>query len=241
MCSYKLASFGFPRWSWSSFWSPHFSSPRSLLNPFAFILLHLILNTTRPILIVDFFCYLFFLHNGIFSSKHDTVHWNLSSLSLSLAPGIFPNLIHGSPSLSHALERIPSSPLVDSGFFSGTSLQLSGDPSSAEKVYQRALSLAAARQVHTILSNLGNLYRQQKRLDAARTMLGKSLELCPGYAPAHNNLGLVNAVEGRWEEAIACFKRALSADPLLDAAQSNMTKALAISKVNARCRTSKAV
>ncbi|CAA6659629.1 unnamed protein product [Spirodela intermedia] len=123
----------------------------------------------------------------------------------------------------------------------GTSLQLSGDASSAEKVYQRALSLAAARQVHTILSNLGNLYRQQKRLDAARTMLGKSLELCPGYAPAHNNLGLVNAVEGRWEEAVACFKRALSADPLLDAAQSNMMKALVISEGNARCRTSKGV
>lgn len=54
----------------------------------------------------------------------------------------------------------------------------------------------------------------------------KSLELCPGYALAHNNLGLVCVAQGQWEEAIGCFKKALECDPLLDCAQSNLAKAV---------------
>ncbi|XP_078432986.1 tetratricopeptide repeat (TPR)-containing protein isoform X2 [Wolffia australiana] len=111
----------------------------------------------------------------------------------------------------------------------GTSLQLSGEAASAEKAYRRALSLAVARHVPGILSNLGNLYRQQGQLEAARSTLEKSTELCPGYAPALNNLGLVHVAEAHWEDAIACFKQALLADPLLDAALSNMLKAMALS------------
>ncbi|KAK1271392.1 hypothetical protein QJS04_geneDACA004211 [Acorus gramineus] len=110
----------------------------------------------------------------------------------------------------------------------GISLQLSEDPSRAEEVYRRALSLAGPQQAHAILSNLGNLYRQQKRFSAAKTMFEKSLELCPGYSPAHNNLGLVYVAEGHWEEAKSCFNKALHSDPLLDAAKSNMMKAVAM-------------
>ena len=104
-------------------------------------------------------------------------------------------------------------------------MQLSGDAVLAEKLYKKALSLAASRQVHSILSNLGNLYRQQKRLEAAKSTLEKSIELCPEYAPALNNLGLVYVAQAQWDDAISCFQRALAADPLLDAALSNMMKA----------------
>ncbi|KAK2648036.1 hypothetical protein Ddye_015525 [Dipteronia dyeriana] len=62
-------------------------------------------------------------------------------------------------------------------------------------------------------------------------MFTKSLELQPGYAPAFNNLGLVFVAEGRLDEAKFCFNKALSADPLLDVANSNMTKAVAITKL----------
>ena len=112
----------------------------------------------------------------------------------------------------------------------GISLQLS-DSSQAEEVYKRALSLATAEQAHTIFSNLGNLYRQQKQYKCAKAMFTKSLELKPGYAPAFNNLGLVFVAEGRWEEAKYCFNRALQADPLLDAAKSNMIKAMTMCRV----------
>ncbi|KAI8543865.1 hypothetical protein RHMOL_Rhmol08G0252200 [Rhododendron molle] len=115
----------------------------------------------------------------------------------------------------------------------GISLQLSETSSQAEEVYKRALSLATAKQAHTIFSNLGNLYRQQKQYQFAKAMFSKSLELQPGYAPAYNNLGLVFVAEGRWEEANYCFNKAIQADPLLDAAKSNMIKAVAM------CRDSK--
>ncbi|KAM0946615.1 putative protein O-GlcNAc transferase [Dioscorea sansibarensis] len=113
----------------------------------------------------------------------------------------------------------------------GISLQLSGDPSSAEEAYKRAISLSSTPQhVHATLSNLGNLYRQQRRYEHAKAILTKSLELSSGYAPAHNNLGLVFVAEGQLDEAIASFEKALQLDPLLDAAKSNMAKAIAMSK-----------
>lgn len=114
----------------------------------------------------------------------------------------------------------------------GISLQLLEDSSSeAEEVYKRALSLARSEQAHTIFSNLGNLYRQQKQYESAKAMFTKSLELQPGYAPAYNNLGLVFVAEQRWEEAKFCFDKALQADPLLDAAKSNMIKAAAMCRL----------
>ncbi|XP_042499019.1 probable UDP-N-acetylglucosamine--peptide N-acetylglucosaminyltransferase SPINDLY [Macadamia integrifolia] len=113
----------------------------------------------------------------------------------------------------------------------GISLQLSEDPSQAEEVYKHALSLAAPHQAHATFSNLGNLYRQQKRYEHAKAMLAKSLELYPGYAPAYNNLGLVFVAEGRWEDAKICFEKALQSDSLLDAAKSNIMKAEAMSRV----------
>lgn len=68
-------------------------------------------------------------------------------------------------------------------------------------------------------------------------MFTKSLELRPDYAPAFNNLGLVFVAEGRWEEAQFCFNKALLADPLLDAAKSNMVKAVAMSRLCAELST----
>ncbi|CAN0900891.1 Probable UDP-N-acetylglucosamine--peptide N-acetylglucosaminyltransferase SPINDLY [Linum grandiflorum] len=117
----------------------------------------------------------------------------------------------------------------------GVSLQLCEEQySEAEDVYKRALSVATAEQGHAIFSNLGNLYRQQKQYERAKAMLTKAIELQPGYAPAFNNLGLVFVAEGRWEEAIFCFNKALQGDPLLDAAKSNIIKATAMSKLCAR-------
>ncbi|KAF5730914.1 Tetratricopeptide repeat (TPR)-containing protein [Tripterygium wilfordii] len=113
----------------------------------------------------------------------------------------------------------------------GVALQLSEESSQAEEVYKQALSLATAEQSHAIFSNLGNLYRQQKKIERAKAMLSKSLQLQPGYAPAYNNLGLVFVAEGRWDEAKFCFDKAVQADPLLDAAKSNMIKATAMSRL----------
>lgn len=116
-------------------------------------------------------------------------------------------------------------------FFVGIALEFSDDPSSAEKVFKHVLSLATTQYIHAILSNLGCLYHQHKRFEHAKTIFAKSLELYPGYAPSHNNLGLVFVAEGRLDDAIACFRKALQSDPLLDAAMSNLTKAMSLCKM----------
>lgn len=113
----------------------------------------------------------------------------------------------------------------------GIALQLSDDPSLAEEVYQKALSLVSQEQAHSIFSNLGNLYRQQKRFTDAHEAFKKALELCPNYAPACNNLGLLLIAEGKLDEAIRMFDRALLSDSLLDAAKSNKMKAEALAQI----------
>ncbi|XP_058749101.1 probable UDP-N-acetylglucosamine--peptide N-acetylglucosaminyltransferase SPINDLY [Vicia villosa] len=113
----------------------------------------------------------------------------------------------------------------------GVSLQLSEEQSQAEEVFKQALSLATTQEAHVILSNLGILYRHQKKYQLAKAMFSKSLELKPGYAPAFNNLGLVFVAEGLLEEAKYCFEKALQSDPMLDAAKSNSIKVATMSKL----------
>ncbi|GAB2289429.1 hypothetical protein Dimus_023738 [Dionaea muscipula] len=120
----------------------------------------------------------------------------------------------------------------------GISLQLGEEAMQAEEVFKRALSLATSQNAHAIFSNLGNLYRQQKKYDHAKAMYTKSLKIQPGYAPAYNNLGLVFVAEGQLEEAKFCFEKALGADPLLDAAKSNLVKVIALIRTCTSCPSS---
>ncbi|KAG6543725.1 hypothetical protein Mapa_014909 [Marchantia paleacea] len=113
----------------------------------------------------------------------------------------------------------------------GIALQLSEDPSIAEGVYKEALVHAPQEQAHSIHANLGNLYRQQKRFSEAHECFKNALELCPDYAPACNNLGLLYVAENKWQEAVSSFDRALRADPYLDAAKSNRMKAIALAQM----------
>ncbi|KAJ3682435.1 hypothetical protein LUZ60_015008 [Juncus effusus] len=164
------------------------------------------------------------LKQAIQEDPDDAVHWhqlglhNLRTMQFSSSVRFFKSAVARSPNCSFAWSNL------------GVAYQLSHDTSSAETVYKKALSLTNDNQAHAVLSNLGNLYRQNKKLEMAKKILSKSLEICPSYAPANNNLGLVFVVLGQWDEAIKCFEKALQFDPLLDCAQSNLTKATAFSK-----------
>ncbi|BFG32397.1 hypothetical protein CerSpe_186710 [Prunus speciosa] len=160
------------------------------------------------------------LKQAIAEDPDDAVQWHQLGLH-SLCTQKFK---HSQKYLKAAVSRFRECSCAWSNL--GISLQLSEESSHAEEVYKRALALATTKHAHAILSNLGNLYRQQKQYERAKAMFTKSLELQPGYAPAFNNLGLVFVAEGRWEEAKFCFSKALQADPLLDAAKSNMIKAV---------------
>lgn len=156
----------------------------------------------------------------------DAVHWHqlglysLGSMQFNTSIKFLKAAIARSRECSYAWSNL------------GIALQLSGDLSTAQLAYGRALTLATNQQAHAILSNLGNLYRRRKRFKDAKAMFSKSLELCPGYAPAYNNLGLVHVAECLWEEAKSCFEKALHSDPLLDSAKSNMTKADAMTRIH---------
>ncbi|XP_078173752.1 tetratricopeptide repeat (TPR)-containing protein isoform X1 [Carex rostrata] len=159
------------------------------------------------------------LKQTIQEDSDDAVHWhqlglhNLRTMQFKSSVKFFKSALVHSLGCSYTWSNL------------GVAFHLSHDPSSAETVYKRALSLSKNNQAHAILSNLGNLYREQRKLEFAKKILMKSLELCPGYALAHNNLGLVCVAQCQWEEAIGCFKKALECDPLLDCAQSNLAKA----------------
>lgn len=166
---------------------------------------------------------LFALKQAIQEDPDDAVQWhqlglyNICTTQFSRSVNFLKAAVARSPDCSYAWSNL------------GIALQLSDDPSS-ETVYKRALVLSSSYQSHAILANLGILYRQHRMYELARRMLSRSLELCPGYAPANNNLGLVFVAEGRWEDAIGCFEKALQSDPLLDAAKSNLAKVIALSK-----------
>ncbi|OVA17608.1 Tetratricopeptide TPR-1 [Macleaya cordata] len=175
---------------------------------------------------------LYTLKQAIEENPDDAVQWhqlglhNLCTLQFKASQKFLKAAVARSKECSYAWSNL------------GISLQLSDDPSQAEEVYKRALSLATPQQAHATFSNLGNLYRQQKLHERAKAMIAKSLELQPGYAPAYNNLGLVFVAEGKWDDAKICFQKALESDSLLDAAKSNLMKAVAMSRVYAALSTS---
>lgn len=165
---------------------------------------------------------LYTLKQAIEEDPNDAVHWhqfglhNLRVLQFNASVRFLKAAVARCLECSYAWSNL------------GVALQLSDDPTFSEQIYKHALSLATPQQAHAILSNLGNLFRQQRRFEYAMMMFAKSLEICPGYALAHNNLGLVYAAEGRWQDAINCFEKALQSDPLLDAAKSNLIKGVAM-------------
>jgi Tfp pilus assembly protein PilF len=54
-----------------------------------------------------------------------------------------------------------------------------------------------------------------------------ALKIDPHFAPAHNNLGMALADQGRWDEAIAHFSEALRIDPGYENARKNLEDSLA--------------
>jgi tetratricopeptide (TPR) repeat protein len=60
------------------------------------------------------------------------------------------------------------------------------------------------------LSRIHLKYREPRK---ALPHLARALEMIPDYAPAHHVLGLCQAAEGRWSEAIPHFERAYAKDP----------------------------
>ncbi len=83
----------------------------------------------------------------------------------------------------------------------------------AEEAYR--LALEADPDFADAYCNLGALYLNQNRRDAAREAFEHALGLDPEHVEANLNLGAVHEEEGRDEWALTRYKAALAAAPLL--------------------------
>jgi len=93
---------------------------------------------------------------------------------------------------------------------------------------QKALGNLLARvDAAEKLFNRGNALAEQGELDEAITCYTKSLQLRPGYAPAHNNLGNALYLKGRFEQAFTHYTKAVRYDPNLIDAHCNLAVLLA--------------
>lgn len=166
------------------------------------------------------------LQQAVEQNPHDPIQWQqlglytLCTLQFRMAQGFFKTAIAQRQTCGAIWSNL------------GISLQLSDELALAEEVYEKALSLVPRDKAHSILSNLGNLYRQQGHFTDAHVAFQKALEICPNYAPACNNLGLLLVVEGKFDEAIQMFDCALLSDSVLDAAKSNKMKAQALARLH---------
>ena len=74
--------------------------------------------------------------------------------------------------------------------------------------------------------NLGNVLKDQGKLDEAVACYRRALELKPDFAEAHNNLGNALKDQGKLDEAVACYRRALELKPDYAEAHNNLGNAL---------------
>ena len=95
---------------------------------------------------------------------------------------------------------------------------VTGDASGAIEVMKRAISAGSrsAENVAWCYVDLGNMYfKTGGTSDAERAYLS-ALESFPSYYPAQAGLGKVYAAQGKVKEAIASYKRAQGAAPLVE-------------------------
>jgi len=96
-----------------------------------------------------------------------------------------------------------------------------------KEVVQQASAMAAEFPNAAILFNiLGAAHLGLRNLDGAIAGFSKAVQIRPGFAPAHNNLGVVLKDRGRLPEAIASFSKAVQLKPDFAEAYNNLGIAL---------------
>ncbi|KAI5647006.1 tetratricopeptide repeat domain-containing protein [Phthorimaea operculella] len=94
----------------------------------------------------------------------------------------------------------------------------------AEECYNKALSLCPLH-VDT-LNNLGNVKREQGKIEEATKLYQKALEVFPNFAATHSNLASLLQQQGKLYEALKHYSKAIYIQPNFADAYSNMGNTL---------------
>src|SRR4051794_5675648 len=95
----------------------------------------------------------------------------------------------------------------------GVARQLEEGGKTDEGMRENREALAINSAMHGAANNLGNLLRQQGRLDEAFFYLESAIRLWANNPVYHNNLGTVYLARGMFREAASCFQKATALDP----------------------------
>jgi protein O-GlcNAc transferase len=90
-----------------------------------------------------------------------------------------------------------------------------GQFAEAERHYRKILAgnrkqVGSVELLGIVVYNLGNVLKEQGKLDDAVAHYHRALGLKPGFAEAHNNLGNALKKQGKLDEAAAQYERALA-------------------------------
>jgi tetratricopeptide (TPR) repeat protein len=89
---------------------------------------------------------------------------------------------------------------------------------------KRAIKLAP--EAASIHANLGEVLRQNGKLDEAAKSLEKAVAIEPSNAQALNNLGIIQYERGKFDEAVSFYRRAIENRPDMAEALNNLGNAL---------------
>lgn len=111
----------------------------------------------------------------------------------------------------------------------GNAFMSQGRVTEAIASFRQALALDATTHARESLVNAlyddGTAAIERGEFDRASDRFREAIQLRPGYAEAHNNLGIALASQGRIKEAIVEWEAALRLDPTLSDARQNLEKA----------------
>ncbi len=102
---------------------------------------------------------------------------------------------------------------ADAWYNLGNTQLEAGHNDDALRSYEEALSLTPVAQQPRVLNNLGSTLIYQRRYGDAEAPLRRAIDIAPGYAEAHLNLGVTRERLGQIAEAATHFRRVATLQP----------------------------
>ena len=113
---------------------------------------------------------------------------------------------------------------IDELFQQGAKAQIAGNYTQAESIWRRVIQLDPNNV--GAYNNLGNVLKDQGKLEEAIFAYRQAIQLNPKFAPTYNNLAVALYEQKKLEEAIAACRQAIKLNPKLAEAYNNLGNAL---------------